>query len=176
MASQVSKEEWFRSMIVQYEQRLIRYSTRITGQREGAREVVQEAFLRLWQAEDQSLDRVGPWLFRVCRNKAIDLLRRDKKITTVSIDSMSELGNQTEEQSFTEHESDLLTALNKLPEIQQEIVRLKFQEDMSYADISEVTGLSVSNVGYLLHVAIKTLRGIHQNSMPKSTKTKGCAT
>ena len=84
MSSQVSKEEWFRSIIAQYEQRLIRYSTRLTGNREGAREVVQEAFLRLWQHEDDSLENVEAWLFRVCRNRAIDTLRRHKKITTVA--------------------------------------------------------------------------------------------
>jgi DNA-directed RNA polymerase specialized sigma24 family protein len=72
MSSQVSKEEWLRSIIVQYEQRLIRYSTRITGNREGVREVVQEAFLRLWQTRDDSLENTCAWLFRVCRNHAID--------------------------------------------------------------------------------------------------------
>jgi RNA polymerase sigma-70 factor (ECF subfamily) len=45
-----------------------------------------------------------------------------------------------------------------LTENQQEVIRLKFQAGMSYREISEVTGLSVSNVGFLLHTAIKTLR------------------
>ena len=175
MSSQVSKEEWFRSIIAQYEQRLIRYSTRLTGNREGAREVVQEAFLRLWQHEDDSLENVEAWLFRVCRNRAIDTLRRQKKITTVSIDSASAVGVQATEVVAEEPDTVLLAALKKLPENQQEIVRLKFQEDMSYADISEVTGLSVSNVGYLLHMAIKTLRDIHTSSLQSGTKTKGRA-
>ena len=48
--------------------------------------------------------------------------------------------------------------LDQLPENQQEVVRLKFQGGLSYRAISEVTGLSVSNVGYLLHQAIHTLR------------------
>jgi RNA polymerase sigma-70 factor (ECF subfamily) len=48
--------------------------------------------------------------------------------------------------------------LADLSENQQEVVRLKFQTGMSYREISEVTGLSVSNVGFLLHTAIKTLR------------------
>ncbi len=175
MSIQVSKEEWFRSIIAQYEQRLIRYSARIAGNHEAAREVVQEAFLRLWQTEDESLDNVSAWLFRVCRNRAIDTLRRHKKISTVSIDGAAGLGLVAADSATSEPDTVLMLALKKLPENQQEIVRLKFQEDMSYADISEVTGLSVSNVGYLLHMAIKALRDTHTTSLKSSTKTKGRA-
>lgn len=54
--------------------------------------------------------------------------------------------------------SEVLRLLETLPENQQEVVRLKFQNGLSYREISEITGLSVSNVGYLLHAAIQTLR------------------
>ena len=45
-----------------------------------------------------------------------------------------------------------------LPENQQEVMRLKFENGLSYREISEVTGLTVTNVGYLLHTALCTLR------------------
>jgi RNA polymerase sigma-70 factor (ECF subfamily) len=45
-----------------------------------------------------------------------------------------------------------------LPDNQQEVIRLKVQNGLSYREISEVTGLSVSNVGFLLHKGIKTIR------------------
>ena len=48
--------------------------------------------------------------------------------------------------------------LEALPENQQEVVRLKFQAGLSYREISRVTALSVSNVGYLIHTAMRTLR------------------
>ena len=54
--------------------------------------------------------------------------------------------------------SRVLELLDTLPENQQEVVRLKFQNGLSYREISEVTQLSVTNVGYLLHTAIKALR------------------
>ena len=47
--------------------------------------------------------------------------------------------------------------IGTLPPNQQEVLRLKFEHGMSYAEISRITQLSVSNVGYLLHVAIKSL-------------------
>ncbi len=51
--------------------------------------------------------------------------------------------------------SRLITAL---PANQQEVLRLKFQESLGYRDIATITGLSVTNVGYLLHTALKTVR------------------
>ncbi len=52
----------------------------------------------------------------------------------------------------------MMDHLAKLPANQQEVVRLKFSGGLSYREISEVTGLSVTNVGFLLHTAIKALR------------------
>jgi RNA polymerase sigma-70 factor (ECF subfamily) len=52
----------------------------------------------------------------------------------------------------------LLDLLATLPANQQEVVRLKFQSGLSYKEIAAVTELSVSNVGYLIHVALQALR------------------
>jgi RNA polymerase sigma-70 factor (ECF subfamily) len=53
---------------------------------------------------------------------------------------------------------NLLSLLSALPENQREVVRLKFQNQMSYREISQLTRLTETNVGFLLHTAIKTLR------------------
>jgi len=53
--------------------------------------------------------------------------------------------------------SEALGLLAGLPKNQQEVVRLKFQNGLSYQEISKITNLSVSNVGVLIHTAIKTL-------------------
>jgi len=60
-----------------------------------------------------------------------------------------------------EHEetmSQVLRLMETLPKNQREVLRLKFQSDLSYKEISEITKLSVTNVGFLIHTAIKTLR------------------
>jgi RNA polymerase sigma-70 factor (ECF subfamily) len=48
--------------------------------------------------------------------------------------------------------------METLPKNQKEVVILKFQHELSYKEISEITKLSVTNVGFLLHTAIKALR------------------
>ncbi len=49
-------------------------------------------------------------------------------------------------------------AMNVLPRNQQECIRLKFQHSMSYKQISDITRLSVTNVGFLIHTGLKALR------------------
>jgi len=48
--------------------------------------------------------------------------------------------------------------LEELPENQRAVIALKFQNGLSYKQISQQTGLSVSNVGFLIHTGLKTLR------------------
>ena len=61
----------------------------------------------------------------------------------------------TEQQDTTDR---VLEFVDKLTENQREVVRLKFQHGLSYKEIAAVTELSASNVGYLIHTAIKKLR------------------
>jgi RNA polymerase sigma-70 factor (ECF subfamily) len=51
-----------------------------------------------------------------------------------------------------------MAVLATLPPNQQEVVRLKFHGELSYREISRITGLSETNIGYLIHVAVKTVR------------------
>ncbi len=55
-------------------------------------------------------------------------------------------------------------ALNPLPANQQEVIRLKIEHGLKYREIAEVTGLTITNVGYLLHHGLHTLRRqlVHQ--------------
>ena len=52
----------------------------------------------------------------------------------------------------------VLHLLDALPPGQREVIRLKFQNGFSYQEISRISGHSVSNVGYLIHVGLKSLR------------------
>jgi RNA polymerase sigma-70 factor (ECF subfamily) len=54
--------------------------------------------------------------------------------------------------------SRILQLLEGLPANQREVIRLKFQNGFSYKEISRISGHSVSNVGFLIHVGLKTIR------------------
>ena len=66
--------------------------------------------------------------------------------------------SHSREQYKREAISSLFELVDTLPNRQRELVLLKFQQDFRYQEISEVTELSVSNVGYILHQAIRSLK------------------
>lgn len=132
----------------------MRYANRLLGDEDLARDVVQDAFLRLWQADQASLDgRLAPWLFTVCRNRATDVRRKESRMTTLSDQQL-----ESSQRCDPTPDGNVLALLAGLPERQQEVLRLKFQCGLTYRQISEVTQLTVSHVGVLLHNGIKTIR------------------
>ncbi|MEM1222395.1 MAG: sigma-70 family RNA polymerase sigma factor [Verrucomicrobiota bacterium] len=158
-----TEKEWMRSVVEAHAAELTRYATSILGDADAAKDVVQDSFIRLWrEPREQIADHVRPWLFRVCRNRALDLKRKvarmkplaEANTTKTPVDAPGP-GQVTEQRDSS---AQLLKLIQSLPENQREVVRLKFQNDLSYKEIADVTQLSVSNVGFLLHTAIKTLR------------------
>jgi RNA polymerase sigma factor (sigma-70 family) len=155
--------EWMREVIDQYQGRLIRFAARITGDIDAARDVVQDTFMRLCREDaEKTRDHVAPWLFRVCRNRALDV--RKKEGPMMPLDEAVEArleGHAPDPLAALERSaiaSRVLAVLGELPERQQEVLRLRFQEDLSYKEISAVTSCSVSNVGFLIHTGVKHLR------------------
>ena len=147
-----------------YEQPLLRYTRRLLGNLDQARDVVQDAFLQLCKGNQlPAADRLSGWLYTVCRNKAFDFLRKEKAMIPLE----TEAGTQQftdpapvplEHLESRERQSMMLQRIGALPANQREVVQLKFGEGMSYKQISEITGHSVSNVGFLIHTAVSTLR------------------
>lgn len=132
--------------------------------RERARDVVQDVFLKLHRqgAESIAPGRLKSWLYTVCRNRAIDVLRKEKPMTTTDAIELHSVRDErpdpAAEAERREQKAEVLGMVERLPDNQREVVRLKFQSGLSYREIADVTQLSVSNVGFLLHGAMKKLR------------------
>ena len=163
-AQQSDRPEWLRSILDEYEGPLTRYAARITGDVERARDVVQETFLRFCSQDPAEVNgRVAQWLFTICRSKALDVRRKERRMQALS-DVQAEVRESPDVEpsrivESQEASGQVLQTLALLPDNQQEVIRLRFQNGLSYKDIAAVTNLSVSNVGYLIHTAIKTIRG-----------------
>jgi len=154
---------WMREQLAQHEAALMRYATSITADVERARDVVQETFLRLWQADRAEIGgHVAPWLYTVCRNRALDVARKEGRMQLVGsapADHPTDAGETPLGQALhKEATSRVMAGLDGLPAREREVVRLKFQAGLSYKEIAAVTGLTASNVGYVLHHALKALR------------------
>lgn len=139
---------------------------RLGGDIEVAREVVQEAFAKLCvQAWPDIESQVTAWLYKTCRHHAIDITRRNGRIAMIqmgtNVTTLHDRSLQVAEHS-AEQTDDLAAVreqIEKLSEQQQEVLRLRLKDGLSYQQIAEVTGLTASNVGYHLHQAVTTLRG-----------------
>ena len=153
----------FQELVRRFELPLLQYATRIIGDRERARDVVQETFVQLERSQRQQVDNApAKWLFTVCRNRALNVCRKERRMTFLDDEILEsrETADPGPAEQLEQKEAGvfLLRILGTLPPRQQEVLQLKFQNDLSYQEISEITNLSVSNVGVLIHNALKTLR------------------
>ena len=159
---QSARGSWLRGVLAEYERPLVAYAARITGDVDSARDVAQEVFLRLCRKSPEELDgHLGQWLFTVCRRCALDSRRKEGRMKTLSEDRIVACERGGDPAAVAERRdgsSNVLTALSNLPANQQEVIRLRFQQGLSYKQIAGVTGLSVGNVGYLIHTAISAVR------------------
>ena len=158
----IKDPDWIQSVLARYEQPLIRYAAHITGDIERAREVVQDTFLKLCRRKSsEKHDHLAPWLYTVCRNRALDVRRKEKKMTGIDEARLQDIPAPPEFPGALEQREQLtevLDVLRTLPANQQEVLRLKFLGDLSYREISRIANLSVGNVGFLIHAGLKTIR------------------
>ncbi|WP_438479655.1 RNA polymerase sigma factor [Oleiharenicola lentus] len=150
--------------VLRHQAALLRYATRLlNGDVERARDVVQDTFVRLMaQPRAEVEGHLAEWVFTVCRNRVLDVLRKEGRVKRFEegqverLTAPEPLPGRTMER--TEQHEAVLRLIGTLPKNQQEVVRLKFQNGFSYQEISRITSLSVTNVGFILHTAIKALR------------------
>ncbi len=158
-----SRLEWIRSALDRFEGPLVRYARGILRDGDQARDVAQETFLRLCRTDRTEIDgHLAQWLFTVCRNLALDVKRKEQRMSTLSESGQSELeGREPMPEDVAQRRDDagqVAEFMERLPDNQQEVIRLKFQNGLSYKEIANVTGLTVTNVGFLLHRGLATLR------------------
>ncbi len=161
MNSFAGKNEWLKEVFETHSQMLLRYAFKLTGDEDQAREAAQETFLRLLYANRRRVeDRVKRWLFTVCRNIIFDKKKKEKRMYRLKEDEVAG-GKDTAPLEVLEKKQSrgvLLELMDSLSENQQEVIRLRFQSDFTYKEIADITGLSISNVGFLMHTGLKALR------------------
>jgi RNA polymerase sigma-70 factor (ECF subfamily) len=155
-------QDWIDAALVTYQDRLLRYARKILRDENRAHDAVQETFLRLCRENDGELNgHLAQWLYTVCRNQALDMLRKESRMTVLQ----AEQGHQAREFTLPEktveecdERSRILAAIEQLPEEQQECLRLKFEHELSYRQIAGVLQCSPTKVGFLVHGALQRLK------------------
>jgi RNA polymerase sigma factor (sigma-70 family) len=146
---------------------------KILHSREDAEEVSQDAFVKAYQSLSgfKNEAKFSTWLYRIVYNSAISKVRK-KKLALSPLDDMT-INNYSEDSVdsnfFLVEEPDQFELLQKvlkmLPEDENVIVSLFYQNDNSIEDISAITGLTVANVKVKLHRIRKKLYAEMQKMM-----------
>ena len=170
-----------RSAMSDFEIPLTKYAVSILGDLEQARDVVQDTFLKLYKQDPEKVrKKVKSWLFTVCRNHCYDLIKRNRRTSNLEEDEISYITSNDDNPfqviSFFEGREEINEKINilyslieELPSRQREVMRLKFQANLSYKEIAETIGISSSNVGFVMHSALKKLREDMKEKFPKKS-------
>jgi RNA polymerase sigma factor (sigma-70 family) len=156
--------EKINQVIADYELPLVKYVAGILKDPEQARDVVQDALIRFikeLEKENSLIKNERAWLYRVCHNLALDYLRKMKKRSSLEgflpVFEDDSVKSPEAELSMKEQKELVLDSLKELNEREQKIINMKVREHKSYKDIAEALGLSVNNVGFILHRSMKKL-------------------
>lgn len=127
--------EDFKSEVQQLRKQLVGVAKKYVDDADDAEDVVQDVLLKLWQMREQLHSPINSLAFKVTRNHAIDLLRRQRKEKVV------ETAVTDEEQEPKDERIDRIMAIiNILPSMQQTVLRLRHMEGMEMSDIAELMG------------------------------------
>ena len=158
--TEVSEKPELADLFIEEECHFIQFAYGIVGQREIAEEMVQEMFYRLHEHWDE-VDRPRPWAYKALRNLCISCLRDRKRKGNLENEygELTDQENEEPDQELIRLETNGMVRLfiSELTEKDQELIKLKYTEEVSYAEIARRTGLSISNVGYRLHHIIRGL-------------------
>ena len=153
---------WVQETLERYERPLVRYALRYAGDLESARDAVQDTFLKLCLADRAALNgKLAGWLFTVCRNRALDLRRKQRR--TVPLDTAAEgrlespMPPPGAALEADETRSLVYAEIDRLPADERETVLLKFHEGLTYREISQITGTPVATVNYRMHALLSRI-------------------
>src|ERR1700757_2603387 len=123
-----------------------------------AEDIVQEAFVRFWQ-RNHSIEKRG-LLYAMVRTIALDLIRRDSRRARREAVAVSESEQTIEPEFQTEGEDQqaLAVALDGLPKDQREVLVMKIWNELTFAEIAEVLGISQNTAASRYRYGLATLR------------------
>ena len=166
--SQLGDKSAFEELVKRHQELVFSLSFKLTGNRELANDVAQEAFIRAWKAigKFRGDSTFGTWIYRITVNTAWTLRKKAKKHYSLNIEDTQEpvVVDEKKDPELVAINSDLSLvlrkALNQIPLEQRIIVELKNIEGRSHKEIADYLDISVTAAKVRLQRAHKKLRNI----------------
>lgn len=153
----------YAALVSRHSQRFFRLAYRLTGRQEDAEDIVQDAFIQLWQAPAQwdpaRGSRFTTWFYQVISNRAINLRRKAAKQSSGELPDVEDSRADAEEaMSDKNRRLWLEERIRALPERQRLALVLCFYEDLSNQEAADVMGITLKALQSMLMRAKTTLR------------------
>jgi RNA polymerase sigma factor (sigma-70 family) len=148
----------FNTIVRQWSPHLLRFARRQLNSMDTAKDAVQDAFEVLWKNKD-SIDatKAKQYLFTVVFRKGIDSFRMRKNETDIDVLSNVPASSRSIDVTYSDKEL-VAMALEQLPDLQRQLILLRDLEGYDYNEISEITGLNMSQVKVYLFRARKSMK------------------
>jgi RNA polymerase sigma factor (sigma-70 family) len=161
--SPFTRELGFRQLIESYQRRVYHVIRRMVIIHEDADDLTQNTFIKAYRNLDKFEGNAAlfTWLYRIATNEALTFLEKKKKRFFFSIDDHQEKMESYLDTAGVlngdEIQLRLQKAVLKLPEKQRLVFQLKYQEELNYEQIAEITGTSVGALKASYHHAVKKI-------------------
>jgi RNA polymerase sigma-70 factor (ECF subfamily) len=163
MESQIIKRaisgdsEALRILVDRYKDIAYNLAFSIVKNREDAKDITQDSFLKVLENINRfrSDSKFSTWLFRIVYNQSIGFIKRENRTNLVDYSLIVETPERNDNQE--DAIQDLYKAINKLEDIDRNIIMLFYLAEKPIKEITQITGLSISNIKVILHRARKKL-------------------
>lgn len=146
----------YNSCVDEHSDNVYRFILKNIKDEEKAKDIVQESFVKMWiKVEDISFKKSRSYLFSTAYHTMIDMIRKDKHQGELDNKAFNEYSSSRQ---YSDAEEIISKAVDKLPEIQRNVILLRDYEGYSYQEIGEITNLSESQVKVYIFRARKFLK------------------
>ena len=153
------QETFFNSLVADYSERLYWHVRSLVGSHEDADDLMQDIYIKVWQALPRFRGDSAPftWLWRIATNETLSFLRKKRVRAFFSPESLGPESGKVAGDAAPfpgdEAERKLAAAIEALPDRQRSVFCMRYYEDLSYEDISRITGTSVGALKASYHFA-----------------------
>ena len=163
-------DEGFRLLVETYQRPMYWHIRRMVINHEDAEDVLQETFIRIFRFwEDfRSDSSLSTWIYRITTNECIRFLNKKKEGTISTEEIQEELINKLMASEYIDYENEMTIkfqkAILKLPEKQRLVFNLRYYDELSYEEISQITESKVETLKANYHFAKEKIKEYMTNN------------